>query len=204
MIETPSTLIVRIRDPSDNAAWREFVSLYRPVVIGMVLQRGVDRREAEDVVQEVFLRLVKTSPDFRLDRKRGRFGTWLWKVTHNVVADYFRARMRSQREKQMLQEQVEKVLAAEDSVDGKWLEEVHRLVVRHALEQVRLETAAATWSCFEEHLLKAQPAQVVAVRLGVSAAAVYTNASRVLARVRQKCGECMEDLNDGGADRLSG
>ena len=31
--ETRPSLLIRVRDPADQAAWREFVEIYRPVIV---------------------------------------------------------------------------------------------------------------------------------------------------------------------------
>ncbi|MBM4091287.1 MAG: sigma-70 family RNA polymerase sigma factor, partial [Planctomycetes bacterium] len=94
MTPTRSTLLFRVSDPNDSQAWREFVQLYEPLLMSYVRSRGVSEHDARDVVQEVFATLVRKLPGFQLDRTRGRFRTWLWRITQNAVTDWARKRGR--------------------------------------------------------------------------------------------------------------
>jgi DNA-directed RNA polymerase specialized sigma24 family protein len=78
--QTRSTLLARARDPADAEAWGEFVVLYEPLLTSYLRHRGLGAEDQRDVVQEVFARLVKSLPNLELDRRRGRFRTWLWQV----------------------------------------------------------------------------------------------------------------------------
>src|SRR5687767_15977962 len=48
-----------------------------------------DRTAAEDMVQDVFVRMLKYRASFRDD---GRFDTWMFRIARNARADYFRVR----------------------------------------------------------------------------------------------------------------
>ena len=48
-----------------------------------------NRTAAEDLVQDVFVRMLKYRATFRDD---GRFETWMFRIARNARADYFRAR----------------------------------------------------------------------------------------------------------------
>lgn len=48
-----------------------------------------DRQAAEDLVQDIFVRILKYRGTFRDD---GRFDTWLYRIARNARADYFRTR----------------------------------------------------------------------------------------------------------------
>src|SRR5262245_23713440 len=87
MTDTRSTLLRRVRDPADADAWRQFVALYRPLLRAYALKRGLAETDADELVQDVLARLVKALHGFDLDRRRGRFRTWLWKVTFNALAE---------------------------------------------------------------------------------------------------------------------
>ena len=92
MVETRTSLLLRVRDPANSEGWSEFVALYEPLLLSYVRHRGMAEHDARDVVQEVFATLVRTMPNFELDRSRGRFRTWLWRVTHNAMVDWSRRR----------------------------------------------------------------------------------------------------------------
>lgn len=195
MIETRSSLLRRVRDPADQASWREFVALYQPLLRRAVRIGGVPDACVDDVVQQVFVRLLAALPRFELDRSRGRFRDWLWRLTHNVVVDQLRRHGRQEAAEQRWREQQ----PGEEPVPDDWREDYHRRVLAFALQRVQGDTQPGTWACFQRHLLQGQRAADVAEQLGLSTRAVYVNASRVLARVRACCAEYEEELGEGHA-----
>ncbi len=94
MESTRSSLLRRVRDQADSASWDEFVGLYRPILIKYVGSRGLAAHDVDDVVQVIFEKLWQQLPNFELQRQRGRFRTWLWRVMHNAVVDWLPAQQR--------------------------------------------------------------------------------------------------------------
>ena len=47
--ETRASLLIRVRDPADQAAWQEFVEIYRPIILRLACQKGMQEADAEDV-----------------------------------------------------------------------------------------------------------------------------------------------------------
>src|ERR671938_2035710 len=86
-------LMKRLDGPEVEAALSTLYDRYSHTVFGMGLKLlGGDRSSAEEVVQEVFLKVWRSSHTF--DASRGSFSTWLYKVTRNVALDLHRNRAR--------------------------------------------------------------------------------------------------------------
>lgn len=66
------------------------VEKYSDTVFRVAFQYTRNRRDAEDILQEVFLQLIKTPPHTDADRLKA----WLIKVTVNKCRDFFRAAKR--------------------------------------------------------------------------------------------------------------
>jgi RNA polymerase sigma factor (sigma-70 family) len=198
MDRTQSKLLMGVRNPADARAWGEFVALYEPLLTAYIRKRGLGAEDTRDVVQEVFARLVKALPEFELDRQRGRFRTWLWQICQSALGDWARQRRRQARaEDAWLDRLSEPRTASEADSDGEW-ERLHRQrILSFALETVRSRSRPKSWACFERHLLQRRPTADVAAELGLTAAAVNVNSSRILARVRKLCVEHLEGLADG-------
>ncbi|WP_210527275.1 RNA polymerase sigma factor [Rubellimicrobium arenae] len=77
----------------DTDAAREITEALAPRVLAQALRMMADRAEAEDVTQEVFLRLWRVAPDWR--QGEARVSTWLYRVTANLCTDRLRRRRRS-------------------------------------------------------------------------------------------------------------
>lgn len=77
----------RIQDAQqgDADAVSVFVALYRPALVRFIRGRGFDPEDAEDLVQEVFIRLFAKEALARADRERGRFRAYLVGITMNVI-----------------------------------------------------------------------------------------------------------------------
>jgi RNA polymerase sigma factor (sigma-70 family) len=75
----------------DEAAYRTLMERYQDYVYTLIY-RMVDHREtAEDLTQEVFLKLFRAIERFRGD---SLLKTWIYRLTVNLVADYRRSRKR--------------------------------------------------------------------------------------------------------------
>jgi RNA polymerase sigma-70 factor (ECF subfamily) len=192
--QTPVSLLQRLRDPADRNSWGEFVTLYEPLLLSYVRKRGLADHDAEDVVQGIFISLLRKLPRFELDRSKGRFRTWLWQVAYNAVVDWARARRRVQKAEDKRRQTYEE--EAPVKPDSDW-DTLHRQrIAQFVMDKVRGQTVAKTWTCFEEHLLKGRPGAEVGAQLGLPANTVYVNAARVLARIREQCAAYREDLGD--------
>ena len=87
---TQATLLENLRDGSDPSAWEEFFARYWPLIYGSARRRGCSEHTAEEVVQEVMLKVFRHRDVFRYDPQRGRFRDWLGKLVRNQLAEHRR------------------------------------------------------------------------------------------------------------------
>jgi RNA polymerase sigma-70 factor (ECF subfamily) len=90
----PDFGVLRQAQRGDERAFNLIVRAYETPVYNYVLRLVGDRSLAEDLTQEVFLRVYQGLPKFSL---RCRFTTWLFQVTKNRVLDELRASERRPR-----------------------------------------------------------------------------------------------------------
>ena len=90
----PDLAILRKAQRGDERAFSIIVRTYETPVYNYVLRLVQDRSLAEDLTQEVFLRVFQGLPKFSL---RCKFTTWLFQVTKNRVLDELRANERRPR-----------------------------------------------------------------------------------------------------------
>src|SRR6476619_7375691 len=77
-------LIQRCRSGTDDAAFGELVGRYKDLVYGMVLRLAPDRSLADDLAQDVFLKIHRGLPYFRGD---ARLSTWIYRIVMNVCSE---------------------------------------------------------------------------------------------------------------------
>ncbi len=87
----PDPDVLRKAQSGDERAFGFIVVAYETPVFNYVLRMVGDRALAEDLTQEVFLRVYQGLAGFSL---RCRFTTWLFQVAKNRVLDELRARER--------------------------------------------------------------------------------------------------------------
>ena len=87
----------------DETAWEEMVRIHTRRVYGMCFRFTGKGSEAQDLTQEVFLRVFRTLRTFR--SAEGSFGTWLARVTRNLLIDHYR-RTRQERVTDSIEEQL--------------------------------------------------------------------------------------------------
>ena len=71
--ETRHSLIQRLQDPGDNAAWEEFSSIYRPIIVRIALRKQLQFEDAEDLAQQVLVSVLKNISKWKSDPTRARF-----------------------------------------------------------------------------------------------------------------------------------
>src|SRR5579859_7825794 len=168
MNTTPVSLLERLRHAPDEATWARFVHLYSPLLFGWARQAGLDASDAGDLVQDVFVILLKELPRFEHDPAHS-FRAWLKTVVLN------RWRNQVKRQARAPARPGDAFLADVPAPDGSLFEEqeYRRQLLGRALELLRDEFQPATWKAFHEHGMNRRPAAKVAAELGMTIGAVY-------------------------------
>src|SRR5262245_51381060 len=91
MNTTSVSLLERLRKPEEREAWDRFVQLYTPLLFHWAQRQGLSTNDAGDLVQEVFLLLMRKLPEFVYDGQKS-FRSWLKNVLHNRFRELRRAR----------------------------------------------------------------------------------------------------------------
>ena len=71
-------------------AFGELYAIYLDRIYRYVFYQVNDKMTAEDLVQDIFLKVWKSLNSY--NQKRASFSTWLYRIAHNHVIDYFRTR----------------------------------------------------------------------------------------------------------------
>ena len=87
-LDTRVSLFIRLRrEPTDQRAWDEFAQRYERLICAWCRQWGLQAADADDVSQNVLLKLAHHLRSFVYDPGR-RFRGFLRTVAHNACMDY--------------------------------------------------------------------------------------------------------------------
>ena len=188
-MDTPASLLERLRNGADQAAWRRLDALYRPLICGWILRDPDLREDADDLVQEVMRVLIRELPHFRRQRV-GSFRRWLRLVTHNQVQGF--RRKHRHRPRGVGEANADGPLAQladpNSELSRLWDQEHDRHVQRRQLELLETDSQfePATLQAFRLVVFDDVKPSAAAEALGLSVNAVLLAKSRVLKRLRQE------------------
>ncbi|TWU43667.1 ECF RNA polymerase sigma factor SigE [Rubripirellula tenax] len=184
--ETRASLILRLRDAADVAAWDEFVAIYGPLVYRLALGRGLQPADADDVVQQVFTAVAQSVGRWVEQPERGRFRGWLLGIARNIALKTLTRRPHGGvgLGGQQSPERLETIEAPGGPLSSQFDIEFRREVYRWAACQVREAIEPNTWNAF--HLTHVEGVSIAeaAAQLNISVGNVYIARSRVIRRLR--------------------
>jgi RNA polymerase sigma-70 factor, ECF subfamily len=132
----------------DQAAFRLIVEGYSRDVFRLAFRITRNEEDAEDTVQETFLRAYRKLDGFE---SRASFGTWLYRVTANTAIDIIRRRKRTQDRSVPLPEESDRRLGTAPSQETRVLGRQMRERVESALSELSdLERTAFVLRHFED------------------------------------------------------
>jgi RNA polymerase sigma-70 factor (ECF subfamily) len=188
MDSTSVSLLWRLRQPNQEAAWQRFVDLYAPLIYHWSRSQGLDPTDSSDLVQDVLAILVRKLPEFEYDPKQ-RFRGWLRTVTVNKACDFQRRRLT--RPSTGMEKTIERIAVA-DGIDLFDEAEYRSFLVKRAMELMQAEFQDPSWQACWKHIVEGRKAADVAQELGLTANAVYIAKCRVMRRLRDELDGLME------------
>ncbi|MEM9079351.1 MAG: sigma-70 family RNA polymerase sigma factor [Verrucomicrobiota bacterium] len=183
---TRATLILRIRNSSDQAAWEEFVEIYTPLIYNFALNRGLQPSDARDILQIVLQNIFRAIQNFDYNREKGTFRSWLYTITRHEIS-----RLLKQNKRQPFLAEPNEIakspLPAQDLTAGTDWDLDYRLrLFQWAAEKVEPEFSPNNWQAFHRTAVLEEDPREVATDLQMSRASVYMSRSRVLSRIRER------------------
>jgi RNA polymerase sigma-70 factor (ECF subfamily) len=187
---TSPTLLAGIaaKDPS---AWQTLVDLYGPLVRYWIRRQGLSEHDAADVLQDVFAGVASSISRFRSDQG-GSFRGWLWTITRNYLARFFRHRAENVQAAggtEAWTRLAELAQALYDDPDEHTEPAALNEFYRRGLNLVRSEFEDRSWQIFCRVAVDQVPTAEVATEFGITSNSVRQTKSRILRRLRQVLGE---------------
>lgn len=171
--DTPQTLLRKIAeyaDGDDAAEWSRFVELYEPVVRQYAAMRGDSAADdADDIVQEIFVRLVEVLRGGEYKKEKGRFRNYLAAMVRRLLIDRHR---RAMARGAGLEAEVDEDGLASDGMNPAEIVDMRLRIARRqaAVEHVlgRTMIERRTVEAYREYVLLGHPAVQVASRHGMT------------------------------------
>ena len=184
---TRMSLLGRLRDGPDNeTAWDAFVEQYGPRIYSWCLRWGLQEADAQDVTQNVMLKLAEKMRDFAYDPARS-FRAWLKTLTRHACSDFREARARpglgsGDSQVGLVLDNVaarEDLLSRlEDLFDHEMLEE--------AMARARARVAPQTWQAFALTALDGLSGADAGARIPMAVGQVFVAKRRVQKLIQEE------------------
>lgn len=177
---TRQTLLARLREVGDDESWRDFFETYWKLIYKTGREAGLSDAEAQDLVQETVLSVLKKMPDFRYDPERGTFRGWLLTLTRWRITDQIRKRRSRETSLSKPEHEASAQMQGHgDALESFWNAEWERNLMEVAIERAKTKVHPKQFQVFDLYVLREVPVSTVAARLKISPAQVYLAKHRV-------------------------
>lgn len=143
-IRFPTTFWTTLHGQPDRARWQCYVRYWTPV-LEFIRRHGFQDHDAEDLAQEVFLRVCREEFLQDADRSKGKFRSLLLAVTRNVIL--------AERKKRAIRKTVplEEVAAPEEAFEEMWAQNLLKMALKRLEEDAKLHHDAILLSSEHSH-----------------------------------------------------
>ena len=186
--ETRNSLILRLPNQQDIAAWDQFVAIYQPLVFRLARAKGFQEADAHDIVQEVMVAVSKAIHRWEPDPAKGRFRDWLFRIARNLMINFL---TRKKHQSLGNRECVAELLSmhpdsstSDPNATSEFDLEYRRELFWLAADTVRNQVQTNTWEAFRLTAIEDYSVAKAARQLGMKEGSVLVARCRVLARMR--------------------
>ncbi len=160
----------------DHKAGADLFDHFAPLIYRFFMSRINHRESAQDLLQDVFLKLVKNIRQF--DSEQGNFSSWFWSIAHNTLIDFFREKKAGYIAD--LEEKGEYIIDARDSTrSNAELREIMEIVKTLSPEEREL---------FELYFVMDLPYAEIAATTGKSESNLRVTIHRIRKKITEKHG----------------
>jgi RNA polymerase sigma-70 factor (ECF subfamily) len=188
-IRTRASLLERLKDLGDQTSWQEFYQTYHELIYSVARRAGLNENEADDVVQETLIAVVRKMPGFTYDPTKDSFKGWLLTVTRWEIGDQLQRRARDQERRASPgrhEDQSTRTATIERVPDpggsellSIWDEEWGKHVLQKALARVKRQVNPQHYEIYHLHVILGQPVSEVIRALRVNRGQIYLAKHRV-------------------------
>jgi len=192
---TRQTLLYKLIDSNDEKSWDEFVQLYEGYIYVVLRSLGVNINTAEDLLQDVLLKVWKSLPNYEYREGQCTFRTWLCLVIKSVAYNYFRKKSTKNNDKNLAYDET---LHKLDSITEPEIDKIAELewksyISNMAWKNVQSEFAPRTVEIFEASLNEI-PNNALAEQFDTSESSIRVYKSRVKKVLLKEMARLNEEL----------
>lgn len=174
---TSQSLLTRLKDWDDHASWREFFDTYWKLIYNVARKAGLSDADAQDIVQEVLVGVAQQMPEFRYDRSKGRFKSWLLTIVRRRLADHWQRTTSTRNREARFTD--DGSTGGDDGLEPLWQQEWEQHLLQAALARVQKKVSARHFLIFDLSVVRQTPARRVAAMLGISIPQIWMVRHRV-------------------------
>ena len=165
---------------ASEAAWVRFFGLYTPAIRRFV-EWNDQVHDPDDVVQEVYLKLVEIIRSGKYDPDKARFRTFLaLLIRRQLITLYRQDQARHVDDRCSIDDLTEELSVPsdqQDQIDLSWAKAKHEAAVEHVLTKVAMK--AQSRDIYRAYVVENRPIEEIAATFGVSADIIYKVKNRV-------------------------
>jgi RNA polymerase sigma-70 factor (ECF subfamily) len=183
---TNASLLMRLRNLHDTAAWQLFVNTYAPLIYRYCRRQGLQEADTSDVTQEVLSQVTRSIATFDYQPERGRFRDWLGAVVRSKLVRHHQksARRVGQQQEPPGAGAMHEVLSGDS--DPAWVDDFNAHLLEVALERIKADFEPKNWRAFEMVWIENKPVMEAAETVGMTPSSIYVSKWRVLKRLREE------------------
>ncbi|WDE99039.1 RNA polymerase sigma factor [Lentisphaera profundi] len=173
-LNTHETLLMRLQQNMDS--WDEFTQVYERYIYLIMRAMKMNHHDAEDLSQDVLLKVWKNIANYDYRPDHARFRTWLSKICRNQVIDFIRKQKTEKIKREKNYSDIEDITLpqVEALAEEEW--KVH--VSTAAWENIQKDFNSEAMNCFEM-INDGSPVAEIANKLKLSESSVYVYSKRV-------------------------
>jgi len=188
---SPTTFIRRLK-ARDEESWRLFYDQHRDLIYRRSLAKGLSESEAEEVVQDTFLTLLRKIDDFIYDPNRGKLAGFLTQTANWRIEDQREKRMpvsptpqtEDLGQTEFIQRVPDQHASPEGELAGKEKGQLARAVYESVMQRIKDRTSPRQFQIYELHHVRGWSVERICGELNAKPQDVYNASLRIDRRVQ--------------------
>ena len=192
---THKTLLMKIQS-GDEISWKEFYDRYSSAILTIGGRFGLSTAEADEVRQDVMLKIFQNKLIFSYNDEKARFRTYFNRIVRSCIIDYLRKKEAGTPETPL--ESLPDQPAPEGPLNGEEIfdEEWRKQCLNDALEILKEHVEPQTFLAFHMTAFQQKKVREVAGFLHMNVSQVYLAKSRCITKLRNIISEIRKEDPD--------